>query len=146
MTHRGLPLAALILLGACAQVPMADPRADQEGKNFDPPAQGNGVVYVYRSGLMGFARPIDVAVAGGASAQLAFNTYLRLEGPPGPIEIDCRIGDATGGDQIEIGNGQTRYVEVAMKIGALLPGCQVSEVSPDQGQAAVQRSHRVIPQ
>jgi len=146
MSHRGLPLAALLVLGACAQVPMADPRADQEGKNFDPPAQGNGVVYVYRTGLMGFARPIDVAVVGGASAQLASNTYLRLEGPPGPIEIDCRIGDKTGGNQIQIGEGQTRYVEVAMKIGVLLPGCQVAEVSPDQGKAAVQRSRRVTPQ
>ncbi len=98
-------LTALLALGACAQVPLADPRADQEGKLFDPPAQEKGALYIYRTGLLGIARPIDVAIAGGASAQLASNTYLRLEGPAGPVEVQCRVGDKTGGSQVEIRAG-----------------------------------------
>lgn len=143
--RKGLTLATLLAAGACAQVPMADQQADQEGRRFDPPAPDKGALYIYRSGLMGLARPIDVAIAGGASAQLASDTYVRLEGPPGPIEIDCRIGDNTGGNQIQIADGQVRFVEVSMKVGVLLPGCEVNEVSPGQGQAAVQNSRRVIP-
>jgi hypothetical protein len=95
---------------------------------------------------MGVARPIDVAIVGGATAQLATDTYLRLEGPPGPIGIDCRVGDKTGGGQVQIDEGRTRYVEVSMKVGLMLPGCEVAEVSPQQGQAAVLRSRRVAPQ
>jgi hypothetical protein len=144
--RKGLTLATLLALGACAQVPMADPQADQEGRRFDPPAPGKGALYIYRSGLMGLTRPIGVAIAGGASAQLASNTYLRLEGPPGPIEIDCKIGDQTGGNQIQIADGQIQYVEVSIKVGVLLPACEVAEVSPRQGQAAVQNSKRVTPQ
>jgi len=136
----------LLALGACAQVPLADIRADQEGKQFDPPAAEKGALYVYRTGLMGIARPIDVAVVGGASAQLASNTYLRLEGPPGPVEVDCRIGDKTGGSQIDIAEGRARYVQVSMTVGLVLPGCTVTEVSPDQGQAAIRGSKRVVPQ
>jgi len=30
-----------------------------------------------------------------------------------------------------------------MKVNLLLPGCEVAEVSPDQGQAAVRGSRRV---
>jgi hypothetical protein len=143
---RTLPLlTALLTLGACAQVPLADPRVDQEGKLFDPPSQGNGALYIYRSGLMGIARPIDVAIAGGASAQLASSTYLRLEGPPGPVTVECKVGDKTGGNQVEIAPGMTRFVEVSMKVGLLLPGCEVAEVPPDQGRAAVQGSKRVVP-
>lgn len=139
-------LTVLLALGACAQVPLADQRADQEGKLFDPPAPEKGALYIYRSGLLGIARPIDVAIAGGANAQLASNTYLRLEGPPGPVEVQCRVGDKTGGNQIEIAPGRTRFVEVSMKVTALLPGCEVAEVSPDQGQAAVKAGKRVVPQ
>ena len=77
-------LVPLVMVGACANVPMAPQQADQEGKRFDQPAPDKGALYVYRTGLMGIAKPIDVAIVGGASAQLASNTYLRLEGPPGP--------------------------------------------------------------
>jgi hypothetical protein len=146
VTRTFLTLTAVLALGACAQVPLADPRADQEGKLFDPPAQDKGALYIYRSGLLGIARPIDVAIAGGASAQLASNTYLRLEGPPGSVEVQCKVGDKTGGNQVEIVPGRTRFVEVSMKVGVLLPGCEVAEVSPDRGQSAVKASKRVVPQ
>jgi hypothetical protein len=143
-------LAALLLSGCavtgCAQVPMADPQADQTAKAFPTPEPGRGALYVYRTGLMGIARPIDVQIAGGRGAQLVSNSYLRLEGPPGPIEIDCKVGDKTGAQQLEIVEGRTRYVEASMKIGVLLPGCELAEVPPEQGQSAVRGSKRVAVQ
>ena len=141
-----LLLAPAFLLAACATVAMAPQQADQEGKRFDQPAPDKGALYIYRTGLMGVAKPIDVAIVGGASAQLASNTYLRLEGPPGPVEVDCRVGDKNGAGQVQIADGQTRYVEVSMKIGLWTPGCEVAEVAPDQGRAAVLGSKRVEPQ
>ena len=142
MIRKALITVALLLPG-CAQVPMADLQADQMAKAFPPPEPGKGALYVYRTGLMGIARPIDVQIVGGRTAQLASNTFLRLEGPPGPIEVDCKVGDKTGAGQVEIGEGRTRYVEVSMKVGMLLPGCEVAEVPPEQGQAAVRGSQRV---
>jgi len=138
-----LTVAALLAAAGCAQVPMAEPQADQMAKAFPTPEPGRGALYIYRSGIMGFVRPIDVQVVGGATASLGNNTYLRLEGPPGPIEIDCKVGDKTGATQIEIREGRTRYVEVSMKISALLPGCEVAEVAPQQAKAAVRGSRRV---
>jgi hypothetical protein len=143
--RKALIVAALLVAG-CAQVPMADPQADQMAKAFPQPQPGKGALYVYRSGVMGVARAIDVAIVGGATAQLATDTYLRLEGPPGPVEVACKVGDKTGGGQVQIDEGRTRYVEVSMKVGLMLPGCEVAEVSPQQGQAAVLRSRRVAPQ
>ena len=140
---RKVLLAAALVMSGCAQVPMADLQADQAAKAFPPPEPGRGALYVYRTGLMGIARTIDVQVVGGRSAQLASNTYLRLEGPPGPIQVDCKVGDKTGAQQLEIVEGRTRYVEASMKIGILLPSCELAEVPPEQGQAAVRGSKRV---
>lgn len=143
---KGLSLSLLFVLGACANVPMAPPQADQDAKRFDQPAPDKGALYVYRPGLLGLAMPIDVAIVGGATAQLNSYTYLRLEGPPGPVEIDCRVGSNNAARQVEIQDGQTRYVEVSIKIGLWLPGCEIAEVPPDQGRAAVLASKRVEPQ
>jgi hypothetical protein len=139
-------IAAALALSGCAQVPMADRQADQAAKAFPPPAPGNGALYVYRTGYMGVARSIDVQVVGGRTAQLGSNTYLRLEGPPGPVEVDCRLGDKTGAGQVTIDEGRTRFVEVSMTVLSLMPGCAVAEVAPDQGQAAVGRANRVTVQ
>jgi len=133
-------------LGACANVPMAPKQADQDAKRFDQPALDKGALYIYRPGWLGLAMPIDVAIVGGATAQLGSNTYLRLEGPPGPVEIDCRVGDKSGAGQVQIADGQTRYVEVSIKVGLWTPGCEVAEVAPDQGRSAVLGSKRVEPQ
>ena len=141
-----LSLPLLFVLGACASGPMAPPQADQEAKRFDQPAPDKGALYIYRPGWLGLAKAVDVALVGGATAQLGSNTYIRLEGPPGPVEIDCRVGDNKAGRQVEIQDGQTRYVEVSMTIGWWLPGCEIAEVPPDQGRAAVLAAKRVEPQ
>ena len=141
-----LSLSLLFVLGACANVPMAPPQADQDAKRFDQPAPDKGALHIYRPGVMGFAKPIDVAIVGGATAQLNSHTFLRLEGPPGPVEIDCRVGSNNAARQVEIQDGQTRFVEVSMKIGLWQPGCDIAEVPPDQGQSAVLSSRRVEPQ
>jgi hypothetical protein len=132
-----------LLAGACAGSPSAPPQADQEAKRFEQPAPDKGALYVYRSGLFGMMRPLDVSLAGGATAQLGYNTFIRLEGPAGPVEIACKVGDSTGGGHVQIQDGETRFVEVSMTAGLWAPGCEVAEVPPSQGQAAVRASRRV---
>jgi hypothetical protein len=137
----------LLALSACATVPLADPQADQEGKNFDAPARDSGALYVYRSGWFGLAKKVEVSLAGGAHAELAPKTYFRVEGPPGPIDVRCRIdNDDSAGREISIAPGETRFVEIAMRSGWLGPICAIAEVPPDQGQEAVRGSKRVLPQ
>jgi len=141
-----LPLSVLLLLGACAGSPSAPPQADQQAKRFDQPPPDRSALYVYRSGLMGMMRPLDVSLAGGASAKLGYNTFIRVEGPPGQIDIACKVADNTTNGQVQIQGGQTRYVEVSMNGWGWTPNCEVAEVPPDQGQGAVRSARRVEPQ
>ena len=147
MLGRGLTLAMLLGLAACASVPLADSQADHEGKNFDPPARDSGALYVYRSGWFALARKVEVSLAGGARAELGPNTYFRVEGPPGPIDLNCQIDNANpAGRELSIAPGETRFVQIEMVAGWMGPRCAVSEVPADQGQAAVRGSKRVLPQ
>jgi hypothetical protein len=138
-------LAAVLMLAlaGCASVPMADRQADQQGKRFDPPAQGMAAVYVYRPGWMALAKTVEVSVAGGPQAVLASNTYFRMDVRPGAIDVVCKT-DNTAERQIVLAAGETRYVEVAMNGGVLGPRCSVNEVSAGAGQAGVLRGKRVM--
>ena len=144
--RRALSLSLFLGLGACASGQMASLQDDQEAKQFAPPAPDRGALYIYRHEMMGFVKPIEVRVAGGSTGTLPINTYMRLEGPPGPIEVDCKVGDKQGALQVDIADGRTRFVEVSMTTGLWAPGCQMAEVPPDQGQAAVRASRRVVQQ
>ena len=141
-----LMLAPVVLaLSACAGSPSAPPQADQQAKLFEPPQPAKGALYVYRSGLMGAMRPLDVSLAGGASAQLGYNTFIRVEGPPGPIDIACKIAGNTTDSQIQIQDGQMRFVEVSVRAGLWSPSCEVVETAPDQAQSSIRSSRRVEP-
>jgi hypothetical protein len=144
-----LPLSLLLAVAACAGSPSAPSQADQEAKRFDPPPPSRAALYVYRSGLMGAMRPVDVSLTGGQSggqaAQLGYNTFIRIDGPPGQVDIACKVGDNTTNSQVQIADGQTRFVEVSMRAGLWSPSCDVAEVSPDQAQAAIRSSRRVEP-
>lgn len=140
-----LSIPLLLAVGACANPPMASPQEDLAAKQFPPPASGKGALYIYRQGLMAFALPVDVSVVGGAQAQLNRNNYLRVEGPPGPIEVACRMGKAAESHQVEIGTGQVRFVEVVANPGLMGPTCSVNEVARGRGEEAVRGSRRVEP-
>jgi hypothetical protein len=142
---RCLSLLPILMLAACAGGPAAPPQADQEAKRFDRPEPDKGALYIYRPGWFGMAQSVDVAIAGGASAQLGSNTYVRLEGPPGPVDVNCKVGEKTDSRQIDMQDGQTRFVEVSMTVGWWQPGCELAEVPPDQGRAAVLASKRIEP-
>ncbi len=146
MHGKGLTLALLLALGGCANVPMADPQADQQAKLFERPDPDRGAVYIFRRGWFGVARPLDVGIVNGVSAKLASNTYVRVDGPPGQIEVGCAAGDSKSSAQVDIAPGRVTYVQADMTAGLWGPHCQVAEVTPEQGQAAVRASKRVEPQ
>ena len=142
-----LILPLLLAAGACADVRMATPQEDQLGKRFEPPPQDKAAIYLYREGILGALAPVTVQVAvpsGGLDVSLAYDTWVRLEGDPGPLEVRC-AGDQQG-MRLDIRPGETRYIEVSYRMAFKLSGggCAVAEVSPQQGQRGVANGRRAI--
>ncbi len=140
----GLSLSLLLALGACATAPYGNLQQDSEAKRFDIPPSGGGALYIYRKGWFGIVRPVEVGIASGVQTQLPNNAYLKLDGPPGQVAVNCQVGGKSDQRQVEVVAGQARYLEVSMTVGLLGPGCEIAEVAPDHGQAAVRATHRVM--
>ncbi len=137
-----LPLLALLLLVGCATVPLDSAQEDARGKQFAPPPPDRGSLYVYRQGPMGAPVSLGVILAGRPETRLAQDTFIWLEPAPGAIEVRCAGTDGGADTVVNVGPGETRFVEVAYRPGLMGSRCAVREVADAQGRAAVLRGKR----
>ena len=139
-----LMLAPLLILAGCASVPMETAQEDAKGKQFTPPPSDKGSLYVYRRGLMGATAAIPVTVAGTLQTELAPDTWVWLQGASAPIDVKCTGTDGGADRTVNVGPGETHFVEVAFRPGLMGSRCAVLEVPAAEGQAAVLAGHRAV--
>lgn len=139
-----LSLLALLLLAGCASVPLDSAQEDTRGKQFAPPPPDRGSLYVYRQGPMGAPVSLGVTLAGRAEARLAQDTFVWLEPAPGAIDVRCTGTDGSADTVVNVGPGETRFVEVAYHPGLMGSRCAVKEVTDAEGRAAVLQGKRAV--
>ena len=139
-----LMLATLLALAGCATVPLESAQEEAKGKQFIPPPPDKGSLYIYRRGFMGAVVNIPIAIAGSMQTELAQNTWVWLQGAPGTIDIKC-TGSEGGADlAVNVGPGETRFVELAFRPGLLGGRCALTEVPAAEGRGAVLAGHRAV--
>jgi hypothetical protein len=143
-SRAALMLAPLLVLAGCASVPMETAQEDARGKQFTPPPSDKGSLYVYRRGFMGATVVIPVTIAGSLRTELAPDTWVWLQGAPASIDIKCTGTDGGADMAVNVGPGETRFVEVAFRPGLLGSRCTLLEVPAAQGQAAVLAGRRAV--
>jgi hypothetical protein len=137
-----LVLAPFLFVAGCASVPLETAQEDAKGKQFNPPPSDKGSLYVYRRGPMGAPVAIPITIAGTFQSQLAQDTWVWLEGAPAAIDVKCTGTDGGAEKTVNVGPGETRFVEVAFRPGLMGSRCAVMEVPAAQGQAAVLAGRR----
>ena len=140
----GLSLLTLLLAAGCASVALDSAQEDARGKQFVPPPPDRGSLYVYRQGPMGAPVSLGVTLAGRAEARLAQDTFVWLEPAPGPIDVRCAGTDGGAETVVNVGPGETRFVEVAYLPGLMGSRCAVPEVAEAPGRAAVLLGKRAV--
>ena len=139
---RWVALAFLVALSGCASVPMAPTDLDAQGKRFQPPPPEKASFYVYRESVFGAAYSVNVTMGQRALGALAADTWFLIDVEPGQYDMRCSAGEGSDSKIVGIAAGETRYVEVAMRMGVMQPRCAVFEVNAEQGQKAVMGGKR----
>lgn len=143
MRSAGSLLVALVLL-ACTDVPLAPRGLDAAAKRFAPPQSGLAALYVVREGTF-VSTPVALLIDRRRAGLLGYDTYFRLELPPG--RHDVRIQDLDTGRQlavtnVELGVGDIRFVTVGNAVletplSSAMTEMTAREVPGAQGRAAV---------
>lgn len=131
------PLLLMGLVAACATVPMDSAQQDAAGKQFAPPPPGRAALYVYRESLLGSAVSIPVSLGTRPLGSLPSDTWFLVDVEPGTYDVRCNATEGSDARSVTLAPGETRYVEVAIRMGMLGARCGVSEVDPQAGQKGV---------
>lgn len=134
-------------LGACtAPVPMAAPESNAAGRSLEAPSAGQSALYVFREGRFNAAFLLTAHAGQRTLGQLGADTYFRIDTDPGPQSLRCTTSESSEQLQVQLVPGETRFVEVAARLGWNAPRCAIFEVSREKGQAAVRAGQRALPQ
>src|SRR3954468_10816964 len=144
MRSISLLILSSLMLAACGG-PVVRTTVEEEaiGKTFAPPAPSMAAIYIYRAGNYAWAWPVDVSVVGAVKTLFPVDTFVRVEVPPGPIEVNCITNARSDHQRREMAADQIRYFQVTLYRGEYGPYCLVSEATPEVGQAFVRADRRI---
>src|SRR5258708_27023257 len=107
-----LSLWGILLLAACASVPLAPSTDDDAGKTFGPRPAGMAALYVARGSGMPGIPAVNISIASKMVGSLTDYTWFRVELPPGNYDVRASGRDGGGSLDISLTAGQTRYLAV----------------------------------
>lgn len=130
-----LPLVVMLMLGACAAVPMATDEEDLRAKQMTPPA-GKALIYVYRSESFGSAIKMPVTLDGRDAGETAAKTYFLFTVAPGPHKIVSK-GEHNSELTVNAEPGKSHFVWQEIKMGLWTARSLLQTVDEATGRAAV---------
>ena len=130
--------ALLMMVSACASVPMAPPEMDMKAKNMTAP-NDKALVYLYRNESMGAAMKLTVNVDGKYAGQTAAKTYFMWLLPPGKHDF-ASIAENTTNVSLDAKAGETYYIWQEIKMGVLSARSKLQLVDKETGKKGVEES------
>jgi len=140
MRTLALALFVSFLFAGCASVPMESAQQSQLAKQFNPPANGNAALYIYRSGSLGGALKKDLWVDGKCIGESAPNVFFYEE-VPGNMEhkISTESEFSPNALSIYTESGKNYFVRQYIKMGVFVGGANLELVDEAKGRAEVEK-------
>lgn len=133
-----LPLIVVLLLSACASVPMGDSKQDSISKTFVAKPNVAGI-YIYRNESFGAALRMDLEVDGQPIGQSAAKTYFHFDLPPGRHTFTSK-SENEHTIIVDVLAGKLYYIWQEVKMGLLYARTKLTLVSEEEGKRGVLES------
>lgn len=136
----------VVLLTGCASVEMASKAESAKAKEFNPPAQGNAGVYIYRNSFMGRTLKKDIWIDGkciGESAPDVF-FYTEVEGGKN-YKVDTESEFSPNTLELMFEDGKNYFIQQFIKIGVFVGGAGLEQIDEEQGKTDVAKLEMAKP-
>ena len=141
---RSACLLQVAILFGCANVSTAPPESDAAAKSFDP-AEGKGVVYLYRPGrAIGAAMQMQVTVNGDTAGGTGPGTYFRFDLRPGFYTFMSSSPESSATTQVQVEAGWMYFIEQQTQIGLQSARVTMRQVDTATGMAGVRAARLLV--
>jgi hypothetical protein len=130
--------AMLMMVSACASVPLAPPEMDMKAKNMSAP-KDKALVYLYRNETMGAAIKMTVNLDGRFAGQTASKKYFMWLLPPGKHDF-ASVTENTSTLNLDAKAGEAYYIWQEVKMGMWAAGSKLQLVDKEIGKKGVEES------
>lgn len=146
LTKTTLLLAATVLMTGCASVSMEPKDKSDAAKAFAPPSPGNAGVYIYRSGVFGAALKKNLWIDGECVGQTAPDVFFYRE-VKGDTEHKLSTESEFSPNDLVLRtvSGALHFVRQYIKLGVLVGGAGLEQVSEEEGKREVTRLGMATP-
>jgi hypothetical protein len=131
-------IAASVLLTGCASVNMAPKDESTKAKQFAAPTASNAGLYVYRNSFVGQALKKDIWVDGKCLGESAPDVFFYTEVEGGKSHKISTESEFSPNDlNLTVDAGKNYFVRQYIKVGVLVGGAGVEQVSEQQGKTDI---------
>lgn len=138
-----LPLMALLLLSACASVPMSSPEEDKEAKKFQVPT-GQSRLYMFMKHDVMSVRKFPILIDGKMAGELKSKVYMFWDLLPGDHNIMC-LSEKNHEIKVSTKADTITYIYYELKSGGWAPRCELHIVDAVKGQEEVNQINLATP-
>jgi hypothetical protein len=125
-----LAVAVVALLAGCGA-------SGPAFKPIDPPANGQGVVYIYRqSSGLGAGVHGTLRANGKAVTDVKNGGYFPYVGPPGEVKFEVHT-EASNDATVNVEGGIEKFLKVTVGMGFFVGHLHLTEVSPEIGKKEI---------
>ncbi|MCW9711035.1 DUF2846 domain-containing protein [Avibacterium sp. 21-586] len=134
----------VLLLTACARVPLTTSEQDAQAKQFNAPPKDQAGLYVYREKHFGgYALRKSISIDGEEIGSLVRGTFLYTHLPAGKHQISTYSQFGKNHIELSMEGGKNYFVRQKLKMGIGFAGAELVEVSESQGKRDISSLKRV---
>ncbi len=134
-TFATIMFAATLLISGCASVDMASKEESAKAKEFNPPAQGNAGVYVYRDSFLGKALKKDIWIDSKCIGESAPNVFFYTEVEGGKTHrVDTESEFSPNSLEMMFEDGKNYFIRQFIKMGVFVGGAGLEQIPEAQGK------------
>lgn len=138
-----LLFVSILFIGCSAKVDLADPKLDNEAKEFSQPDNNSSGIYIYRDSFVGKALKKSIYLDGIRLGETADRTYFYKVISSGKHTVETESEFSNNKLDIHTSGGKNYFIRQFIKMGVFVGGADLEQVDEGTAKKSIMKSRLI---